>query len=186
MDRIGINNDELWDEADGFYYDVLRLQRGEAMRVKVRSMVGLVPLFAAAALSPDFLENWPRLKQRVEYFVRVNTALVTHISNPLEAGVGGRILLSPVNRQKLTRLLARMLAPDEFLSPYGIRALSRYHRQHPYVVTMGGSVYRVDYEPAESSTGLFGGNSNWRGPIWMPVNALLSQALRRVYWYYGN
>ena len=186
MDRIGLNNDELWDEADGFYYDVLRLQRGEAMRVKVRSMVGLVPLFASAAFSPEILEKLPRFKQRVEYFVRVNATLVTHISNPLEAGVGGRILLSPVNRQKLTRLLERMLDPDEFLSPYGIRALSRYHREHPYVVTMGGSVYRVDYEPAESSTGLFGGNSNWRGPIWMPVNLLLIQSLRKMYSYYGD
>jgi len=186
MDRIGINNDELWDEQDGFYYDVLRLQRGEAMRVKVRSMVGLIPLFASAAFSADALERLPRFKQRIEHFVRVNSALVTQISNPLEAGIQGRILLSPVNRQKLTRLLRRMLDPDEFLSPFGIRALSRYHREHPYVFTAGGSVYRVDYEPAESSTGLFGGNSNWRGPIWMPVNLLLIQSLRKMYSYYGD
>ena len=186
MDRIGINNDELWDEQDGFYYDVLRLQRGEAMRVKVRSMVGLIPLFASAAFSADALERLPRFKQRIEHFVRVNSALVTQISNPLEAGIQGRILLSPVNRQKLTRLLRRMLDPEEFLSPFGIRALSRYHREHPYVFTAGGSVYRVDYEPAESSTGLFGGNSNWRGPIWMPVNLLLIQSLRKMYSYYGD
>ena len=186
MDRIGVNNDELWDEDDGFYYDVLRLQRGEAMRLKVRSMVGLVPLFASAAFNPEILERLPRFKQRVEQFVRVNAALVAHISNPLEPGVRGRILLSPVNRQKLTRLLEKMLDPDEFLSPYGIRALSRYHKEHPYVFTAGGSVYRVDYEPAESSTGLFGGNSNWRGPIWMPVNLLLIQSLRKMYSYYGD
>jgi Mannosylglycerate hydrolase MGH1-like glycoside hydrolase domain len=186
MDRIGINHDELWDEEDGFYYDVLRLPRGEAMRVKVRSMVGLIPLFASAAFSSDTLARLPRFNQRVEHFVRVNAALVTQISNPLEPGVRGRILLSPVNRQKLTRLLQRMLDPAEFLSPYGIRALSRYHKEHPYEFAVAGNVYRVDYEPAESSTGLFGGNSNWRGPIWMPVNLLLIQSLRKMYSYYGD
>ena len=186
MDRIGINNDELWDEADGFYYDVLRLPRGEATRVKVRSMVGLIPLFACAPFSSDILERLPRFKQRVEHFVKMNAALVPQISNPLEPGVAGRILLSPVNRQKLIRLLQRMLDADEFLSPYGIRALSRYHKEHPYVFAVGGAVYRVDYEPAESSTGLFGGNSNWRGPIWMPVNLLLIQSLRKMYSYYGD
>jgi hypothetical protein len=116
----------------------------------------------------------------------MNAALVPQINNPLEPGVAGRILLSPVNRHKLTRLLQRMLDADEFLSPYGIRALSRYHKEHPYVFAVSGAVYRVDYEPAESSTGLFGGNSNWRGPIWMPVNLLLIQSLRKMYSYYGD
>jgi hypothetical protein len=186
MDRVGINNDELWDEEDGFYYDVLRLPRGEAMRVKVRSMVGLIPLYASAVFSSDILERLPRFKQRVEHFVQENASFLTNISNPLERGVATRILLSPLNRQKLTRLLRRMLDPAEFLSPYGIRALSGHHKDHPYEFAVGGTAYRVDYEPAESSTGLFGGNSNWRGPIWMPVNLLLIQSLRKMYCYYGD
>ena len=186
MDRIGVNNDELWDEEDGFYYDVLRLPHGEAMRIKVRSMVGLIPLFASAVFSAASLERLPRFKERVAHFVELNAALLTHISNPVEPGEAGRILLSPVSREKLPRLLRRMLDPDEFLSPYGVRALSRYHKEHPYVFSAAGGVYRVDYEPAESSTGLFGGNSNWRGPIWMPVNLLLIQSLRKMYSYYGD
>ena len=185
MDRIGVNSDELWDEEDGFYYDVLRLPRGEATRIKVRSMVGLVPLFASAAFNAGVVERLPRFRQRIEHFVRVNAALVGQIGS-LDRGVAGRMLLSPVSREKLTRILQRMLDPAEFLSPYGIRALSRYHKEHPYVFAVAGSVHRVDYEPAESSTGLFGGNSNWRGPIWMPVNALLVQSLRKMYSYYGD
>jgi hypothetical protein len=186
MDRIGINNDELWDEEDGFYYDVLRLPGGDAARIKVRSMVGLIPLFASAVFTEEILERLPRFRRRVEHFVAMNAPLLEQISNPIDRGVAGRILLSPVNRRKLTRLLQRMLDPAEFLSPYGIRALSRHHLEHPYAFAVGDAVYRVDYEPAESSTGLFGGNSNWRGPIWMPVNLLLIQSLRKMYTYYGD
>ena len=186
MDRIGINDDELWDEDDGFYYDVLRLPGGQAMRIKVRSMVGLIPLFASAVFDADVLERLPRLKKRLQHFVEVNAKLLTQISNPLERGAESRILLSPVNRHKLARILKKMLDSDEFLSPFGIRALSRYHKKHPYVFAASGNVYCVEYEPAESSTGLFGGNSNWRGPIWMPVNALLVQSLRKMYSYYGD
>lgn len=186
MDRIGIHNDELWDEEDGFYYDVLRLPGGESMRLKVRSMVGLVPLFATAVFSSDILARLPRVKKRVVHFAELNADLMTQICNPAEVGVAGRILMSPVNRQKLTRILQRVLDTTEFLSPYGIRALSHYHKEHPYSFTADGHVYRVDYEPAESSTGLFGGNSNWRGPIWFPVNLLLIQSLRKMYSYYGN
>lgn len=186
MDRIGIHNDELWDEEDGFYYDVLRLPGGESMRLKVRSMVGLVPLFATAVFSSDILARLPRVKKRVVHFAELNADLMTQICNPAEVGVAGRILMSPVNRQKLTRILQRVLDTSEFLSPYGIRALSRHHKEHPYSFTADGHVYRVDYEPAESSTGLFGGNSNWRGPIWFPVNLLLIQSLRKMYSYYGN
>jgi hypothetical protein len=186
MDRIGVCNDELWDEEDGFYYDVLRLPCGDAMRVKVRSMVGLVPLFATAVFEAETLDRLPLFRQRVERFVEVNATLVAEISDPRETGVAGRILLSPVNRDKVIRLLRRMLDPAEFLSPYGIRALSRCHKENPYVFSAAGAVYRVDYEPAESSTGLFGGNSNWRGPIWMPVNLLLVQSLRKMYSYYGD
>ena len=186
MDRIGIHDDELWDEEDGFYYDVLRLPSGESRRIRVRSMVGLIPLFAVSVFSADVLERLPRVKKRVVHFAQLNADLMTQICNPAEPGVAGRLLMSPVNRQKLTRILQRVLDPAEFLSPYGIRALSRYHKDHPYTFTADGHLYSVDYEPAESSTGLFGGNSNWRGPIWFPVNLLLIQSLRKMYSYYGD
>jgi hypothetical protein len=186
MDRIGVNNDELWDEEDGFYYDVLLLPRGDAIRIKIRSMVGLIPLFACAVFTGDVSDQLPTFKERARYFAEQNANLIANINNPEEPGVGRRHLLSPVNRKKLERILRRMLDESEFLSPYGVRALSRYHKDHPYTFTVDGHVFRVDYEPAESSTGLFGGNSNWRGPIWMPVNALLVQALRKMYSYYGD
>jgi hypothetical protein len=186
MDRIGINNDELWDEDDGFFYDVLRLPNGDSMRLKVRSMVGLVPLFATAIFEDDVFEKLPAFRERAIYFAQEHSGLMTQINNPIETGVGGRHLLAPYNPGKLRRILTRMLDESEFLSPYGVRALSRYHGQHPYAFDVNGQNYRVDYEPAESSTGLFGGNSNWRGPIWMPVNALLVQSLRKLYSYYGN
>jgi hypothetical protein len=186
MDRIGVNADELWDEEDGFFYDVLRLQQGQAMRLKVRSMVGLIPLFASAVLPDSVFESLPGFQERAGYFARENPALMSQISYPAETGVGGRHLLAPFNAGKLKRILSRMLDETEFLSPYGIRALSRHHKDHPYFLNIEGGSYRVDYEPAESSTGLFGGNSNWRGPIWMPVNMLIVQSLRRLYSYFGD
>ena len=186
MDRIGVQDDELWDEEDGFFYDVLLLPNGRSTRLKVHSLVGLIPLFAAATFDDEVLKKLPRFRERAEYFARQHAELMTQISNPMETGVAGRRLLAPFNAAKLRRILARMLDPSEFLSPYGIRALSHYHAQHPYTFDVDGHNYRVDYEPAESSTGLFGGNSNWRGPIWMPVNALLVQSLRKLYSYYGN
>jgi hypothetical protein len=186
MDRVGVNADELWDEDDGFFYDVLRFPNGDAMRLKVRSMVGLIPLFAAAIFPGHLVDQMPAFKERAEHFVRRNSGLMENITNPLEKGVGDRRLLAPFNEQKLRRILQRMLDESEFLSPFGIRALSRYHKDHPYTFNADGHTYRVDYEPAESSTGLFGGNSNWRGPIWMPVNALLIQSLRKLYSYYGD
>ena len=186
MDRIGLHNDELWDEEDGFFYDVLCLPDGGSMRLKVHSLVGLIPLFATAIFSREVLEKLPTFRERAGYFARHKTDLMTQINHPLEKGVGGRHLFAPFNAKKLRRILQRMLDESEFLSPCGIRALSRYHAEHPYVFSIKGGSYRVDYEPAESSTGLFGGNSNWRGPIWMPVNALLVQSLRKLYSYYGN
>jgi hypothetical protein len=186
MDRIGINNDELWDEDDGFFYDVLRLPNGDAMRLKVRSMVGLIPLFATVMFDDDVFEKLPAFQERAKYFAREHSGLMAQINNPMDEGIGGRHLLAPYNPGKLRRILTRMLDESEFLSPYGVRALSRYHAQHPYEFNIAGQSYRVDYEPAESSTGLFGGNSNWRGPIWMPMNALLVQSLRKLYSYYGN
>jgi hypothetical protein len=186
MDRIGINNDELWDEDDGFFYDVLRLPNGDSMRLKVRSMVGLVPLFATAIFEDEVFEKLPAFLERATYFAREHSGVMAQINNPMETGVSGRHLLAPFSPGKLRRILTRMLDESEFLSPYGVRALSRYHAQHPYEFDVNGQAYRVEYEPAESSTGLFGGNSNWRGPIWMPMNALLVQSLRKLYSYYGR
>jgi hypothetical protein len=187
MDRIGDNADELWDESDGFFYDVLRLPQGAgAIRLKVRSMVGLIPLFASTIFEHDVLERLPLFAKRVAYFVEQNARVMSQISSVTRTGVGGRYLLSPVSEHKLRLILAKMLDETEFLSDYGIRALSRYHKEHPYAFTVSGNVYRVNYEPAESSTGLFGGNSNWRGPVWMPVNQLLIQSLRKMYSYYGD
>jgi hypothetical protein len=186
MDRIGVNDDELWDEEDGFYYDVLRLPDGSAIRLKVRSMVGLLPLFSAAVFEHSVLDRLPVFRQRVVQLVKRNAALMTQIQNPSTPGVAGRYLLSPVNGEKLRRILGHMLDESEFLSPYGIRAVSRHHKDHPYIFGVAGHSYRVDYEPAESSTGLFGGNSNWRGPVWMPVNQLLIQSLRKMYSYFGD
>jgi hypothetical protein len=186
MDRIGDNEDELWDDDDGFYYDVLRLPSGEAHQLKVRSMVGLIPLFASAIFEPAVLERLPVFAARVAHLVEEHAGLFANMSDVTKPGVGGRYLLSPVNERKLRLILAKMLDESEFLSDYGIRALSRCHLDHPYEFTVNGHVYRVGYEPAESSTGLFGGNSNWRGPIWMPVNQLLIQSLRKIYSYYGD
>jgi hypothetical protein len=186
MDRIGANADELWDEEDGFFYDVLRFPHGASMRIKLRSMVGLIPLFASTVFDEGVLKRLPAFRERADYFVRQHAAKLTNITDPLALGPTGRHLLAPFNEAKLRRILERMLDQDEFLSDYGIRALSRYHRAHPYVFMVDGASYRVEYEPAESSTGLFGGNSNWRGPIWMPVNFMLIQSLRRLYSYYGD
>jgi hypothetical protein len=186
MDRIGIQDDELWDEEDGFFYDVLRLPDGRSMRMKLHSLVGLIPLFATAVFDEQVFEKLPMFRERATYFAKRHASLMTQINSPLDKGVGGRHLLSPFNAAKLRRVLERMLDESEFLSPYGIRALSRYHALHPYTFNVDGGTYRVDYEPAESSTGLFGGNSNWRGPIWLPVNALIVQSLRKLYSFYGD
>ena len=186
MDRVGINDDELWDEDDGFFYDVLCLPNGKCTRLKVRSMVGLIPLFATSVFDGEMMDKLPVFRERVEYFVAENSALMPQIGNPLYEGLHGRRLLSPLNQQKLQRVLERMLDESEFFSPFGIRALSRYHKDHPYTFGVDGHIYSVDYEPAESSTSLFGGNSNWRGPIWVPVNALLIQSLRKLYSFYGD
>jgi len=186
MDRIGDNEDELWDEEDGFYYDVLRLPNGGAMRLKLQSMVGLIPLFAVAIFEREVLERLPAFAARVAHFVEQNGELLANIADVTRPGVAGRRLLSPVNDKKLRRILARVLDEPEFLSDYGIRALSRRYAEDPYVFSIAGNAYPVRYEPAESTTGLFGGNSNWRGPIWMPVNQMMIQSLRKMYSYYGD
>ena len=186
MDRIGLNNDELWDEDDGFFYDVLQHSDGNALRIKVGSMVGLIPLFPSCVFTADILAKLPTFARRLHAFNQEHPELFATIHDPRQSGVQNRFMMAIVDRHKLRRILEKMLDETEFLSDYGIRALSRYHKDHPYLFYVGRDVYRVDYEPAESSTGLFGGNSNWRGPIWMPVNHLLLQSLRQFYSYYGD
>ena len=176
----------MWDEEDGFFYDVLRLPNGQAQRLKVRSMVGLLPLCAATTFEGDLLAKSPELAERLHWFLAARPELYAAIHDPTKPGFAGRRLGSILDEVKLRRVLAKMLDEDEFLSPYGIRSLSRYHADHPYVIHAGGQEYRVSYLPAESDTGMFGGNSNWRGPIWMPVNALIIRALLQYYLYYGD
>jgi hypothetical protein len=184
----GIGPDGMWDEEDGFYYDVLRLPNGSATRLKVRSMVGLLPLCATTVVEKWQRERVPALTARTyERFRRMPELLESiHATGPGQFGVADRGILALVNESRLRRILSRMLDENEFLSPYGIRALSRYHADHPYSFWVEGQEYRVNYLPAESDTGMFGGNSNWRGPIWMPVNALLIRALMSYYLYYGD
>jgi len=186
MDRIGDNADELWDEEDGFFYDVLRFDDGRSVRLKVRSMVGLLSLCASAVVRPEHREACPNLVARARWLNEHRHDLTANMPTLGRPGVEDRRLLATLNEQKLRRVLERMLDEQEFLSAYGIRALSRHHRDHPYVFYTGASSYRVDYEPAESSTGMFGGNSNWRGPIWFPVNLLLLRGLVVLYRYYGD
>jgi len=178
----------MWDEEDGFYYDVLRFPDGSATRLKVRSMVGLLPLCATAIVEPWQRERAPRisdlLSERLQRMPEVRNSI--HPTGPGHFGYGERGIAALVNPERLRRILSRMLDEKEFLSSYGVRALSRYHADHPYVFGVNGQEYRVNYLPAESDTGMFGGNSNWRGPIWMPVNALLIRALLLFYLFYGD
>jgi hypothetical protein len=176
----------MWDEEDGFFYDVLRLPDGRAARLKVRSMVGLLPLCAATVFEGELLKKYPEIGDRFRWFISSRPELLNNIHNPTKMGVAGRRLASILDETRLRRVLAKMLDEKEFLSEFGIRSLSRYHAEHPYVIQAGGQEYRVSYLPAESDTGMFGGNSNWRGPIWMPVNGLIIRALLQYYTYYGN
>jgi hypothetical protein len=188
MDKGAGRPDEMWDDEDGFYYDVLRLPDGRAFRLKVRSMVGLLPLCASTVFEADTVERHPRLMELIALFRRRHPEVLAHVAPTLEGfvGHGGRRLLSPLTRAKLERVLARLLDADEFLSPYGIRSLSRHHLAHPFAFQAGGREFRVEYLPAESNTGMFGGNSNWRGPIWMPVNVLIVRSLLNLYAFYGD
>jgi Glycosyl hydrolase family 63 C-terminal domain len=184
----GIGPSGMWDEEDGFYYDVLRLPDGNATRLKVRSMVGLLPLCATTVVEKWQRERVPTLTAGIYDRYRRMPELheSIHPTGPGHMGVAERGIMGLVNENRLRRILTRMLSENEFLSPYGIRSLSRYHAERPYVFSAGGQEYRVSYLPAESDTGMFGGNSNWRGPIWMPVNALIIRALLHYYAYYGD
>ena len=176
----------MWDEEDGFFYDVLRTPEGGSQRIKVRSMVGLLPLCATTTFDGAVLAKYPEIGERFHWFLESRPELTTSIHDPRTPGVAGRRMAAILDEHKLRRVLAKMLDESEFLSPYGIRSLSRFHAEHPYVFHAGGQEYRVSYLPAESDTGMFGGNSNWRGPIWMPVNGLLIRALLQYFSYYGN
>jgi hypothetical protein len=185
MNNIGGEKIELWNREDGFFYDVLHLPDGHTCPLKVRSLVGLIPLFAVETLDSELIDKLPRFKHRMQWFIENRSDFSAHVETHSQDGEVRRFL-SLVNPTRLKSVLRYMLDEEEFLSPYGIRALSRYHKDHPYVLSISGSNYRVDYEPAESSTGLFGGNSNWRGPIWFPVNYLLIESLQKFYYFLGN
>jgi hypothetical protein len=186
MDRIGDNRDELWDEEDGFFYDVLRLPDGQAQRLKVRSMVGLLPICATSILPLEGTTVSDDLQQRLRRRIDAMPELFATIHDARVPGVNGRRMLATVDETKLRRILARMLDEEEFLSPHGIRALSRYHADHPYRFDVHGQTFEVRYLPAESDSGMFGGNSNWRGPVWFPVNYLILRGLLHLYTYYGD
>jgi hypothetical protein len=176
----------LWDEEDGFYYDVLDLPDGRRERMRVRSMVGLIPLFAVETLEPEIVDRLPGFKRRMQWFIDNNPDFREHLEARASGPGRERRLLSIVSRRELPRVLRHLLDEDEFLSPHGVRALSRHHLAHPYVLACDGTEHRVDYEPAESRQGLFGGNSNWRGPVWFPVNYLLIESLQKFHHFYGD
>ena len=186
MNRPG--QDGMWDEEDGFYYDILRLPDGSATRLKVRSMVGLLPLCATTVVEKSMRDCVPLAMAGIQERLRRIPELrdTIHPTGPGHFGVAERGIMALVNPERLRRILSKMLDENEFLSPYGIRSLSKFHERNPYVFHALGQEYRVDYLPAESNTGMFGGNSNWRGPVWMPVNALIIRALQNFYLYYGD
>ena len=188
MDRIGVNQDEMWDSADGFFYDLLHFPNGDAVRLKIRSMVGLLPLCAATVFDDGIFARHPRILELIALFRKRHPEVVKQIAvaDGEFVGFAGRKLASVCNQEKLLRILGYMLDEKEFLSPYGIRSLSKYHQDHPFVFHLSGQEYKVEYLPAESNTGMFGGNSNWRGPIWMPVNGLIIRGLLLMYPFYGD
>ncbi len=176
----------MWDAADGFYYDVLHMPDGSHVPLKVRSIVGLIPLFAVETLEPRLMDRMTGFKTRMQWFIDNRHDLTHNVASMVVPGKGERRLLSLVDPDQLRLILRRMLDEEEFLSPYGIRSLSRAHRGHPYVFTGDGTEHSVGYEPGESETGLFGGNSNWRGPVWFPLNYLLIESLQRFHHYLGD
>ena len=188
MDKIGARHNQMWSEEDGFFYDLLHFPNGDSMQMKIRSMVGLLPLCASTVIEPGAASAHPRLMELVALFRKRHPELLKHIAPADEkfVGYGGRRLLSTCNKKKIEQILTYLLDENEFLSPYGIRSLSRYHLDHPFVFNLNGHEYKVQYLPAESNTGMFGGNSNWRGPIWLPVNGLVIRGLLNLYQFYGD
>jgi hypothetical protein len=185
INNRGENQESLWDAEDGFFYDALHLPDGTHLPLKIRSLVGLIPLLAVETLEPDLLNLLPRFKRRMQWFLDNRPELVQDIASLTTPGESGRRLLAIADKDKLNRILPRMLDENQFFSPYGLRALSKGHEQNPYTLSVNGSVHTVKYEPAESTTGLFGGNSNWRGPIWFPINFLMVESLQKYHHYYG-
>jgi hypothetical protein len=185
MSRVG-GHVGLWNEEDEFFYDVLDLPDGRMQSMRVRSMVGLIPLFAVETLEPELLAKVPHFRGRLEWFLQHRPDLAALVSKWQDKGRGERRLLSLLRGHRMKRLLARMLDETEFLAPYGVRALSKIHEDHPYVFPVNGMDLTVSYQPAESNSGLFGGNSNWRGPIWFPVNFLIIESLQKFHHYYGD
>jgi Glycosyl hydrolase family 63 C-terminal domain len=186
MNSVGENDDQMWDEQDGFFYYILRFPDGRATRLKLRSMVGLLPLCATTVIETGFMKSQPQTAQRAHEFMVRHPELCENITSLETPGVNGRRILSLLNEGKLRRVLHRMLDPNEFLSDYGIRSISKAYEGKPFVFEYAGGKSSVDYLPAESNTGMFGGNSNWRGPIWMPVNTLILRALYQFYQFYGD
>jgi len=186
MNNIGGEEIGLWDEEDGFYYDVLHMPDGNHLKMKVRSMVGLIPLCAVETLEPEDIEACPGFLKRMQWFLDHHPEVASHVDASVHSEKGVRRLLALVNKQRLLRILRYMLDENEFLSPYGIRSLSKVHAQKPYSLQMDDTVHSVVYEPAESASDLFGGNSNWRGPVWVPLNILIIEALQRYDYYYGK
>jgi len=186
MNSAGDSDTGLWDDEDKFYYDLLHLPDGHTERLKVRSMVGLIPLFAVETIEPEMLDKLPGFAKRMHWFLDYRPDLASLVSHWEVAGKGQRRLLSLLRGHRMKRLLKRMLDETEFLSGHGIRALSRHHADHPYVLRVNGSSFEVKYQPAESENGLFGGNSNWRGPVWFPVNFLIIESLQKFHHYYGD
>ena len=185
MCRVGEGSTGLWNEADGFFYDVLRFPDGHSLQMKVRSLVGLLSLCATTVIYPDMIENLPEFRNRMRRFLERNPHVIENL-NPPVPGYKGRFLLSTLNEHRLRRILAFMLNENEFLSPYGIRSISRFHKESPYVFEVEGRELAVSYQPAESESSLFGGNSNWRGPVWFPINFLILRGLMNFYLYYGD
>ena len=188
MDRIGEHHDEMWDTRDGFFYDLLHLPSGDSMRLKVRSMVGLLPLCASTVFDADAMQHFPKMRELIALFKKRHPKLLKHIAPADDGFVGyaSRRLLSVCNKEKIQRILGYLLNEKEFFGPYGIRSLSRYHLEHPFVFHLAAQEFKVEYLPGESDSGMFGGNSNWRGPVWMPVNGLLIRGLLNLYQFYGD
>jgi hypothetical protein len=186
MDRVGTHRDELWDDEDGFFYDVVRSPDGSASRLRVRSIVGLLPLCATTVFSGEMVDRHPEAIARIRGFLTRHPELAANLPDPARPGVDGRRLLAILDERKLRRVLARMLDEQEFLSPHGIRSVSHAHLDAPYELVVNGEAFRVHYEPAESTSSMFGGNSNWRGPVWFPINALVVRALFQFHLYYGD
>jgi hypothetical protein len=186
MNHLGCGDTELWDDQDGFYYDVLHLPNGDHVPMRVRSMVGLIPLFAVETLDSEVIDELPSFKRRMQWFIENRPDFASHVETRTDEDGRVRRFMSLVNRDRLRSVMRYMLDENEFLGPHGIRAVSRHHRDNPYVINVNGAEYRVDYEPAESSTGLFGGNSNWRGPVWFPVNYLIVESLQKFHHFLGE